>query len=367
MNKRLQLVIVLGLMVLILGLIVLNQDRLMSMLRKTSGDADLKEEFNIPITREQTSDMENVAFGTAMYFTEQGRLKAVSFDNQPLWDIPMAELVTLEAKNDRLLVVDEAVGNVYLLDEAGGLIASLLGLGPIDSTQLLDSNQVVIVPKSSQELRVYDATLKLQSTLAIPSGKVLGFHVSLEYDRMAVLTLEDADGALRTSVVLYNLKGGALQVINRDEIAIAAYTYRDEIFVVIPTGVVVYKEMLRRPVQYDELSAVKSTHLYQDKLYLETGSLDPTKAQGELSLVTYDFKDRKVIFDNKLTSNYDKIVTQGNQILMIDKNNLTIRTSGGDEVLAKTYPVPIRKAAIMPDGQVVLVFSDRISLNLLTH
>lgn len=365
MNKRLQLLILLGLMILIIVLIVFNQDRLMAMLQKTSDGTDLEEVWNIPITRDATADMEDVALNDAIYYTERGRLYAQSLNNEPLWDIALPGEISLKANSNRILAVDESVGNIYLLDLTGQPVASLLGLGQIDSFQLLESNQIVIVPTSNKEIRLYDETLKLMSTLAIPSGTVLSYHVSLEYDRLAVLTLEDADGALQTSIVLYNLKGGALQIINRDEIAIAAYTYRDEIFVVIPSGVVVYKEMLRRPVQYEELNNVRSTAFFDDILYMETGSAN--SIAGEIFLTAYSFKDREVQFDKQLTNNYDKIVAQGNQILTYSKNRLIIQTMGGELVLDKTYPVPIRKADILPDGRILLVFADRITLNLLKH
>ena len=367
MNKRLPLIIGLILLVLIAGLIIFNFDRLRGAVGKNSDGPELIEVFDIPITRQATDDMDNVALGEAIYYTEKGRLYARSFDNQPLWDIKMADEVILQAQANRLLVAEPAVGHLYLLNSSGELLASVLGLGRLDGVELVETGEVVTVQNQSKQIRVFDANLRQQALMEVPEGIVLNFHVNHEYNRLSALVLQDSDGALRTSVILYNLKGEALQVISRPDIAINSYSYRDEILVIVPHGVIIYKEMLTRPVEHIELKNVKSTYLDGTTIYLESGSLNASQAQGELGLSGYAMAERAIQFHNKLTAKYDKIVTQGNQILMLAKNNLDIQTTAGEQVFMKSYPVPIRKAEILDNGSIVLVFPDRISLNQLKH
>ena len=367
MRKRVPLLIVLTLLIVIAGLIIFNFDRLRGAVNKSTGDTDLEQLFDISITREATDDMDNVELGDAIYFTEKGRLYAYSLDNQPLWDIKMSDQVVLQYQAGRLMVAEEAVGNIYILNSAGELQASPLGLGELDTIELVETGQVVAVVRQSKEISTIDEILIQQAVSEVPACIIFNFHVNHEYNRLTTLILQDSEGELRTSVVLYNLKGEALQVISRPDIAINAYSYRDEILVVVPSGVIVYKEMLTRPVASIPMNNVKSTSLSGTTMFLETGSLDPTERQGELAINAYSMADRDIEFHNKLAVKYDKIVTQDDQILLLTKNNLEIQTTSGGQVLTKTYPVPIRKATILADGRIVLVFSDRISLNQLKH
>lgn len=367
MNKRIPLLIILGLVVLTAILVILNYERLVGAVSKKPTGTDISQVFEIPITRDETHDMDNVVIGDAIYYTEKGRLYAHSLDNQPLWDLKMPDDVALYYQPDRLLVVEESVGNLYLLNSSGQLQASHLGLGRIEKAELVETGQVVVVLKQSKSIKVFDEQLKQQAEMDVPEGTILNFHVNSEYNRLTALLLQDTEGSLRTSVVLYNLQGEALQVINRPDIAINTYSYRDEILVVMPDGVIIYKELLTRPVAHIKMSNVKSTHLDDKRIYLETGSLVAADGQGELELTAYSMADREIEFHNKLTAKYDKIVTQGSQILTLAKNNLELQTADSGQFLTKTYPVPIRKGALLPDSQIVLIFSDRITLNQLTH
>lgn len=142
MSKRVPLLIVLTLLIVIAGLIIFNFDRLRGAVNKSTGDTDLEQLFDISITREATDDMDNVELGDAIYFTEKGRLYAYSLDNQPLWDIKMSDQVVLQYQAGRLMVAEEAVGNIYILNSAGELQASLLGLGELDTVELVETGQV---------------------------------------------------------------------------------------------------------------------------------------------------------------------------------------------------------------------------------
>lgn len=363
MKRRTPLIIILALLMIIILLIVFNFDRLRGVITRTTSGNDLEQVFDIPITREATDDMKNVAIGDAIYFTENNTLYARSLDNQPLWEVAMPGEVILHYTTDKLLVAEISVGNLYLFSAQGGLLASHLGIGPIDRAQLLDSGEAVVVMAESRRIQIFDQVLKHLSSMEIPEGIILSVHANPEFNRLTALTLEDTDGALKTSVILYSLSGEALQVITREDIAVNAYSFRDEILVVVPTGIVVYKEMLTRPIETIQMNNVRSSHLDGTRLYLETGSLDATQGQGELALTGYSMDNREIEFHNKLTSRYDKIVTQGNQVLTLDKNSLEIYTISGEKILSKTYPVSIRKAAILPSGEVVLVFPERITLN----
>lgn len=366
MKKRRLFWIVIGL-ALIMTVILLNQQKLRSLLRKGDSGSDLEQIFEIAISREVTDDMNNVAVGDAIYYTEKGRLHAVSLANEPLWDMTMPDQVFLKPTAGKLLVAEAAVGNLYLLDAGGQLLASAIGVGTLDSVQHLPEGYVVTVLNQSREIRVFNGQLQQEARMEIPNGKILNIHVNTEYNRLAALVLEDAEGELRTSVVLYNLKGEALQVINRSEIAISAYSYRDEIIIVGPRGITTYKEMLTRPISNQPLDNVTASHLHQQLIYMQTGSQEALQGYGEPTLTVYSMVDGEIEFSNKLTAKYDKIEMQGNQVLTYTKNNLEIQNASGEHILSKTYPVPIRKAALTAEGGIVLVFADRISLNQLKH
>ncbi|HHT21281.1 MAG TPA: hypothetical protein GXZ74_07585 [Tissierellia bacterium] len=367
MKRRTPLIIVLSLLLISLVLIGLNFDRLRGVISGSASGAALEQVFDIPITRDPTDDMKNVALGEAIYYTENDILYARSLDNQPLWEIPLPGEVILYNLSDKLLAAEETVGNLYVFSAQGELLASHLGIGPIDRAELLETGQVVVVMQDSRQLQIFDETLKSMAKIDVPEGVILNANANPEYNRLSALILEDSDGELKTSAILYNLQGEALQVISRDDIAINTYSYRDEILVVVPSGIVVYKEMLTRPVEVIEIDNIKSTHLDGTTLYLETGSLDATQGQGELALTGYSLADRAVEFHNKLTTKYDKIVTQGERILTLDKNSLDVHTLSDGKILSQTYPVSIRKAAILPDGRIGLVFPERITLNQLKH
>lgn len=368
MKKQTQGIILSVVLFLIIALILFNWNTLRAMVRGEGvvGGSDVLALREFLMDKEATDTMESInATEEMMLYTGAGKLTAKNYEDKVLWSQALDTNSILLVNNDKILAVEKPTGNTYLFGMDGRLIASAIGLGEINRAEYLDNGKVMLYLGDEKQMLLLMPDLQTEAHMVIPTGTIINSHINVAQNRMSVLVLEDESGVLNTSVLIYDLNGKVIKVINLEGLALNAITYKEGIFVVYPNRIAVYDEKFLKPLEWFDFKRISFAQPSDELMLLQTGSKDPVQGQGELELTAFSLDTKKITFNTKIPDEYDKIVAGDNLVVLYTKNVLQIYNKSGKLYVSKSYPDPVRRVILLPDDRLLIIFPNKMTINKL--
>lgn len=353
-----------SLVVLILvGLVVFNRHRIAQFIspQEHSGDLELEEIIEYPITRDATSVMDDVYVGSdATAFFEDGQFRVHSPEGELVWSKEFHGPILVDKSRDRYLIAEKQTGNTYVFDLKGEFIGSALAQGALSRVELLEDNRVLLGGRGNRRIMLLDETMETTADIRVLQGSIINYNVSLDGNNIVCLVLDDTEGELRSSVFIYNAQGELIKMRPLTAFATDATIFGNELFVVYQDRIMKYDQSLEQLDFELELNQVSSSERIGDSLLITTGHIDPTRGFGELELIEFSLNNSSIKSRQKIKENYDNIEMTDDYYATYTRNMLRIYDKSGVEQYYQTYDTPLRKVSLLDDERIALIFPNRL-------
>lgn len=254
--------------------------------------------------------------------------------------------VSVAAGQKVFALAEKKAGDVFIINQAGEIIAKHFALGPIDSIKIF-KDQYVGVIKADGEYVLLDKNLKTISSTILPTGTVIDYDLDINNQNSVILILDLSRKAFNSKLVIISFNGNIISGSNiEQEIAYDLILYNNHIRILVDTGMIVFgydgKKMEQKSIEQTIGAFTQSDGFWVYLVNSANQSMVETKPERFVKMdakgdVVHEFsppftpiKQFKQFGDQLLIYNEEKVS-------IVDVNGKVVETYKGSELIKAVH------------------------------
>lgn len=331
--------------------------------REQAASSPLTTLMEIKMTRDPAGSYDDVyAQDNLLLFYEKGKLHAYDLEKNHLWSRTFSSDLILKKNVSRVLVVEKSKGNIYHLNLAGELMASALGLGPIEHAEITLDNRTLLFFGENRRVRIMDSYLQHAGEIVMERGAITNYGISTKQEKLALLVLDEKEGKVQNRLYLYSLEGKLLDSRGQDKLALDVHIGDRETLLIYQDGLQYFDAELYEVGDFIPTNKIIYSNRQALHLYLITGSPNPLDEAGELEWTSFSLPKKNIEFTTKIADVYDNIYSRGGVVLASYKNTLDLYNDKGELMHSEVLTYPIKKAMLLDENRLAVFDGSRFTL-----
>lgn len=320
--------------------------------------------MEIKMTRDPSGNFDDVfAQDNLLLFYEKGKLQAYDLEKKHLWSRAFSPDLILKKNVSRILVVEKSKGNIYHVSTQGEIVASALGLGPIEHAEITLDNRTLLFFSENRKVQILDSYLQNAGEIQIERGAITTYSISTKQEKLALLVLDEKEGQVQNKLfIYYSLDGKLLKSRSQEKLALGVHSGEKETLLIYQDGIQYFDQELEEVGEFIQTNKIIYSNREALHLYLITGSPNPLDEAGELELISFSLPNKNIEFTNKITDIYDSIYSRGGLILASYKNTLDLFDDSGKRIHTEVLTYPIKKAMLLDENRLAVFDGSRFTL-----
>ncbi|MBM7560972.1 DUF5711 family protein [Fusibacter tunisiensis] len=302
---------------------------------------------------------EIITLEDAYVIVDPTEMTYVNADGRALWTKKLASRnFAVSGGKQVTAIAEKKAGDIFLIDSEGDILASVLGLGKIDSITLYDDLYVSAL-KTDGEIVLLDNKLKLISNLKLPKGFLLDYDVNVDRQDIVASVLDLSRTPINSKLFLASIDGTITSGSNlNDEIGFEMYLIENGVGLISDSAFHIfdYKGAEINTVYFDRTVQQFCFHKHAETLWvnLVDSNSDLTVPKAKSEVIVYDFNgDTLGLFKPELMAIKGMTPIGENMILYNDTEVVLVNSAGevldvysGKETIEKVHSVSDKGFAI---------------------
>jgi len=205
------------------------------------------------------------------YYDEYGNL---------IWSKAIMSKNTLISAGEKTMVIAEKkAGDVFVIDSNGDIVASILGLGSIQSIQYFEESYIGIL-KEDNVLSIYDVKMNLIGNTAFPDGQVIDYGINLPKEDVVAVLLDLSRTDFNSKLIVSTFNGDITSGSNLiEEIVYGIYLSKAQVIIVSDNHIRIFDYNTKRvsEIEMDRITHQMTFDEKEEILYVQV-----TNVQSEI-------------------------------------------------------------------------------------
>jgi hypothetical protein len=351
-------------LILSLGL-VFQANHIVRWFTKTSFEKTQQIEFN------KNSDFEYRATLTSMddafVVIEKDAVYLYDSSGIRLWSKQLSSQNTLVASGrQKMVLAEKKAGDIFVLDEKGNIMASVLGIGSMQSLKFFDDTYVGAI-MTDGTLNIYDEKMNLMGVTKLPNGEMIDFGVNVKRQDIVMGILDLSRTDFNSKLVIAGFNGNIISGSNLIQDVIFDLDLTDDAMWITTDHqlrIYNYDSELLHEISLDRLI----NGIYFDKaaarmyLQLTNEESELSNPKSKQTLVCYD-SGGNVIYDIPLTlTQINGIKGFGNKICIYNDNNVYFYDAEGNLLESYSTVEAIRDVLLTSANTFGIVYDNSMDI-----
>lgn len=311
-------------------------------------------------------------FCAAELVIEVANQKIVARDTQgnKKWEKPFyGQNPYIKAIGRKIFLTDLDIGDAYILNQSGEIVAKKLGIGTIEEIKI-NNGTIAIWVSDDQKIKLFDESLKQNAEVLIDLSEITNWEIDVVRKMMMVSRLDTDENGLISHVQFYDFSGKLIQALSiPKEVVYHLAVHENELIILTDIGLSAYKIDDGKKVRQEIFSRPVGRFISNSKrMIINTsgGESDSSNATFVNSLIAINLEGNKEFEVGSLDLIPSRIIDTNKFVLVTGFKKLYVFNNKGTLTSLVNLQNEIVNMHAIDESTLLLIYQDHYEILRMT-